>query len=68
MAGSVEDNVIESSRLVGSCQAVEVSMEYIIGVGALKESCWMQLKAANGPQIPYKVYMEMSIEVLGQTL
>lgn len=38
------------------------------GAGLLKKCNWLCLKAANGPKIPYKGYMELDVTVLGITL
>ncbi|XP_049331323.1 retrovirus-related Pol polyprotein from transposon opus [Astyanax mexicanus] len=38
------------------------------GGGALKACHWLQLKAANGLDIPYLGYLELDIEVLGKVL
>nr|XP_021323533.1 uncharacterized protein LOC101885583 [Danio rerio]XP_021323535.1 uncharacterized protein LOC101885583 [Danio rerio]XP_021323536.1 uncharacterized protein LOC101885583 [Danio rerio] len=39
-----------------------------LGVNGLKKCNWLQLKAANGLEIPYVGYFETDVKVLGQTL
>nr|XP_055035571.1 uncharacterized protein LOC129423357 [Misgurnus anguillicaudatus] len=39
-----------------------------LGVDVLKKCSWLQLKAANGLEIPYVGYFEVDVTVLGQTL
>lgn len=40
----------------------------VLGCDQLRSCGWLQLKAANGLDIPYRGYLELDVEVLGKVL
>ncbi len=69
MAGVVVPCLVDTGSMVSTITEGFFAEHFQPQVQGILQSCgWLQLKAANGLDIPYKGYLELDVEVLGRTL
>lgn len=68
MQGTVVPCLLDTGSMVTTLTAEFFYKHFQSLSGQLQECRWLQLRAANGLQIPYLGYLEVDLHILGRTL